>query len=220
MRAFFFVLRASEDDFVFDVALHLPDVAGMRFKNIDNQEGDFAVVVVVELVEGGNLPPEGRSSVAAEDEDDGRVSRERGELHAIGFVEFEEREVWGAIAGAEFAGALVRPERFEGERQEDGRAGHARHDAREGFRGLAHCPDDIAGVRGVENNEDCEAADRPLLFCCTDPHGAGMVAQSGVRGSSGFRLGLVASRSSSVVSENSRWSFGTALELGGRGIPP
>ena len=60
----------------------------MRFQNVDNQEGDFAVVVVGELVEGGNLPPEGRSSIAAEDEDDGRVSREGGELDAIGFIEF------------------------------------------------------------------------------------------------------------------------------------
>jgi len=33
------------------------------------------------------------------------------------------------VAGAEFAGALVGPESFEGERQEDGWAGHARHDA-------------------------------------------------------------------------------------------
>ena len=62
----------------------------MRFKNVDHEERDFAVVVVIELVEGGNLPPEGRSSVAAEDQDDGRASGEDGELHAIGFVELEE----------------------------------------------------------------------------------------------------------------------------------
>jgi hypothetical protein len=62
----------------------------MRFENVDHEERDLAVVVVVELVEGGNLPPEGWSSVAAEDQDDRRVSRERGELDAIGLVEFEK----------------------------------------------------------------------------------------------------------------------------------
>jgi hypothetical protein len=48
--------------------LHLPDVAGMRFGDVDHQERDLLSVLLVELVESGNLPPEGRSSVAAEDE--------------------------------------------------------------------------------------------------------------------------------------------------------
>jgi len=87
--ALVFVFGAGEDNIVFDVALHLPDVAGMGFENVDGQEADFSVVVVVELVEGGNLPPEGRSSVAAEDEDDGLPGGKLGELDALAFVEFQ-----------------------------------------------------------------------------------------------------------------------------------
>jgi len=64
------ILRARENNFVFEIALGLPDIAGMRLDDIDNQERDLLVVLVIELVEGGNLPPEGRSGVAAEDEDD------------------------------------------------------------------------------------------------------------------------------------------------------
>jgi hypothetical protein len=37
----------------------------MRLHNIDNQERDLSAVLVVKFVEGGNLPPEWRSSVAA-----------------------------------------------------------------------------------------------------------------------------------------------------------
>ena len=37
----------------------------MGFRNVHNQECDFALVLIVKLVEGGNLPPEGWSSVAA-----------------------------------------------------------------------------------------------------------------------------------------------------------
>jgi hypothetical protein len=38
----------------------------MSFGNIDNQKSDFALVLLVQFVEGRNLPPEWRSSVAAE----------------------------------------------------------------------------------------------------------------------------------------------------------
>jgi len=49
----------------------LPDIAGVRFENVDDEERDSLTVLVVELVESGNLPPEGRSGVAAENEHDG-----------------------------------------------------------------------------------------------------------------------------------------------------
>jgi hypothetical protein len=64
------VAGTRENDVIFYVALHLPDVAGMCFENVDGEEADAIVVVVVELVEGRNLPPVGRSRVTAEDEDD------------------------------------------------------------------------------------------------------------------------------------------------------
>jgi hypothetical protein len=38
----------------------------MRFCDVHNQKADLALVLIVELVEGGNLPPEGWSSVTAE----------------------------------------------------------------------------------------------------------------------------------------------------------
>jgi hypothetical protein len=40
----------SENDIVFYVALHLPDVTGVGLSNVDDQERDLASVLFVELV--------------------------------------------------------------------------------------------------------------------------------------------------------------------------
>ena len=68
--ALFFIFRAGEDDFVFDIALHLPHVARMRFRDVDDQERTVAAVLLVKVVEGGILPPERRSRIAAENQHD------------------------------------------------------------------------------------------------------------------------------------------------------
>ena len=63
---FFFRFRASKNNLVLNVALHLPNVAGMRFGNVNNQERNAPATLLVKLIEGRNLPPERRSGVAAE----------------------------------------------------------------------------------------------------------------------------------------------------------
>jgi len=40
----------------------------MGFADIDDEEGNALTIFLIKLVEGGNLPPEGWSSVTAEDE--------------------------------------------------------------------------------------------------------------------------------------------------------
>lgn len=52
----------------------------MRLENVDGVEGDLIFVLIVQLVEGRNLPPEGWSGVTAEDEDHGLFATERTEL--------------------------------------------------------------------------------------------------------------------------------------------
>jgi hypothetical protein len=69
--AFLLVARAAKQDFVANVALHLPHVSRVSFKDIDRVEIDLALILLRKLIQGGNLPPKGRSRVAAEDEDDG-----------------------------------------------------------------------------------------------------------------------------------------------------
>jgi hypothetical protein len=65
-RAISFSFRARKDNLVFDVALHLPNVAGMRFGNVDHQKSNPPAILLVELIEDRNLPPKWRSGVAAE----------------------------------------------------------------------------------------------------------------------------------------------------------
>jgi hypothetical protein len=65
---FLFAARTGEDDFVLDVALHLPDVAGMRLGNVNHEKFRLRGVIFVELIEGRNLPPERRSGVAAKNQ--------------------------------------------------------------------------------------------------------------------------------------------------------
>src|ERR1700689_3004970 len=59
--AIFFTLWAGENHAVPDVALHLPYVAGMRFRDVYHDELDPIAILVIKLVQGRNLPPEGRS---------------------------------------------------------------------------------------------------------------------------------------------------------------
>ncbi len=66
--AFFFILRTGKNDLVFYIALHLPDVAGMGFRDIDHKKSHAILVLLVEFVEGRNLPPEWRSGVASENQ--------------------------------------------------------------------------------------------------------------------------------------------------------
>ena len=86
--AVFFVLGTGKDHLVFDVALHLPDIAGVRLGDVNHQKGDSILVLVVELVESGNLPPEGRSRIAAKNKDDRLLGGQSRKLHASGVIEF------------------------------------------------------------------------------------------------------------------------------------
>ena len=66
--ALLFIFWTGENHLVFYIALHLPDVAGVRFSNVDHQKGYAILILLVEFVEGRNLPPEWRSGVAAKNQ--------------------------------------------------------------------------------------------------------------------------------------------------------
>jgi hypothetical protein len=68
--AFVFAPWTGEDDIVLNIALHLPHVAGVRLGDVYHQERDLLSILLVELIEGRNLPPKRRSSVASENQDD------------------------------------------------------------------------------------------------------------------------------------------------------
>src|SRR5579872_5445200 len=71
------VLRAGQYDLVANITFHLPDIAGMCLENVDHQERHSVSILIVELVEGRNLPPKWRSSVTSEHQHDGLFRSER-----------------------------------------------------------------------------------------------------------------------------------------------
>ena len=110
----------------------------MRLKDVDGVERDLVFVLIVELVQGRNLPPERWSGVAAKDEDDRLFATERTELHVGRFVERGKRKVGSHFAGLDCARACARPQGFKWQRDE-GDYGRPGHDASEALGRLVHC---------------------------------------------------------------------------------
>ena len=89
--AFLFAFGAGKNNVVLDIALHLPNITGVRFTDVDNQERDLASVLFVKLVEGGNLPPERGSSVASKHQHHRlSLSCERGQLYLRALVQLHQ----------------------------------------------------------------------------------------------------------------------------------
>ena len=86
-------LRAGDRNFFFDVVRILPGVDGVRFLDINNVEGDPVLVLLVQLVERGNLPPERGSGITSEDEYDRFLTAKGRKLDAGLLVCRMKREV-------------------------------------------------------------------------------------------------------------------------------
>jgi hypothetical protein len=67
--ALFLVTGAAEHHFSLNIALHLPYVRGMGLQDVDRVEINFALVLPGQFVEGGNLPPKGRSGITPKNQD-------------------------------------------------------------------------------------------------------------------------------------------------------
>lgn len=98
--AFIFIPGTGEHDFVPNVAFHLPHVTGVGLEDIDDKKRDLASILVIELIEGRNLPPERRSSIATEDEYDRLVRSQRRQSDSVRLVKLHQCEVWSEIADA------------------------------------------------------------------------------------------------------------------------
>ncbi len=68
------VLWAAEEYVIAHIGLHLPHVGGVRLEDVHRVKSNLALILLGELVQGGNLPPKRRSGVTAEDQDHRLVS--------------------------------------------------------------------------------------------------------------------------------------------------
>jgi hypothetical protein len=154
--AFFFAPWAGEDDIVLNIALHLPDVAGVRLSDVHHQERDLLSILLVELVEGRNLPPKRRSSVASKYEHHRLALRsKRRQLHLRTLIQLRQSKVRRGISDLQFAGAGAHPQRLEREYEECDWTRYSSHDPGKGLRRLPH--DRIQCAAG-ENPQQCNRA--------------------------------------------------------------
>jgi len=151
---FFFAPRTGEDNIVLNIALHLPDVAGVRLGNVHHQKRDLLSVLLVELVEGRNLPPKWRSSVASEDQHHRlSLSGKRRQLHLCAFVQLRQSKVGRRISHTQFAGTSTHPQGFKWKHEKRNRTRYSRHDPRKGLWRLPHdCVERPAG----EHPQECD----------------------------------------------------------------
>lgn len=90
MRTLVLVLRIGKKHLLAHVDGQLPAIGGMGLLDVDDEEIDAVTILAVERIEGGNLPPERRSSIAPEDQHDGLGGQPILEPHAtLAVVGFE-----------------------------------------------------------------------------------------------------------------------------------
>jgi hypothetical protein len=144
--------RRREDHVVSHIGTHLPDVAGVRLLDVDDVECDAVLVLPVKPVERGNLPAEWRSSIAAEDEDDGLPPAERTQTDLGFLIQRAQMEITRHIAWSQRPRSRARPERLEREDHKQ-RSRHFRDGRGETLRRLAHKSIDGAEKNCVESDE-------------------------------------------------------------------
>lgn len=103
----------------------------MRLSDVDHEEADLLSILLVELVQGGNLPPERRSGVTAEDQHGWLSLREGRELNLRTFVEFGQSEIGCRVAYVQGTRAGAHPHCLEGKNEERNFSGQMRHGSAE-----------------------------------------------------------------------------------------
>lgn len=81
----------------------------MGLGDVHDQEGDTVAILLVELIEGGSLPPEWRSSVATEDEHHRLPLVHFSQMDDAALVHLREREIWSGVSDVESPGASPGP---------------------------------------------------------------------------------------------------------------
>lgn len=91
--------RCLENNIFFHVDRHLPDIAGVRFFDVDHVKLYLLLVLLIQPVQGRNLPPEWGSRVAAKNQHHRFLATKRGKLHARHLIERLQTKIGRRIPG-------------------------------------------------------------------------------------------------------------------------
>jgi hypothetical protein len=139
----------------------------MRFRNVNNQKRDLISVLLVELVEGGNLSPEGRSGVTSEDENHWPPLRSKSrDPYLRTFVELHQRKVGGEIANLQAAGTGLRPQSFKWKDDKGDGSRYPGHEPSKRLGWLAHYLEQCATSKDPQKGERTECSDQCSFHGC------------------------------------------------------
>lgn len=91
-------LRLRIAHVLIEILLHLPFIQRMRFANVDGEKIGVVFVIVIHLHQIADLAAEGRSSVAAENEDKGARAHAIVDIKTGGATERDEGRIRRTIA--------------------------------------------------------------------------------------------------------------------------
>ena len=100
-------LRLSVADVVLHVRFHLPFVRRVSFAHVNGQKVSVLFIVVVKLHHVTDVAAEGRSSVAAEDDDQRAAASAFANVEMIGAIESHEPRVGSVVADFQIAAVHV-----------------------------------------------------------------------------------------------------------------
>jgi hypothetical protein len=127
----------------------------MRLENVDHQKGDLVLVLVVELVQAGNLPPEQRSSIAAKDQNHGLPRIQVRQPNSSRLIDFLELEIGSHVSHSEISGARLAPQRFKGREKKNGWSRHMGHGSAKLLGRPVHRPPEECDKSQIGDAEAC-----------------------------------------------------------------
>lgn len=152
LRTLVDILRRRENYVVILVIGVLPDVGSVRFADVNRVELYLILIFLVESIEGGNLPPKRRSSVAAEHQHHGFLRTEGRELHRGFVIHSFEREVRSHLTDGVATASSDFPQRLERKNHER-RPWNITHRARKTVRPREHQGKERRRHHGVRDNQ-------------------------------------------------------------------
>jgi hypothetical protein len=118
----------------------------MSLIDVNNEERDSVFVLLIQLVERGNLPAKGRSGVTAEDENNRLLAAKGRQADRAGMVQSWKSKIGSRAAYWQMACPCALPHGLE-RKQQEGYGPHVHHHARKRLRRLMH--------RIIEEAENC-----------------------------------------------------------------
>jgi hypothetical protein len=109
----------------------------MRLENVYGVKRDVVAVLFIHRIQGRNLPPERRSSVAAEHEHNWLLLAKLGQSNSASAIQRRKVKVRRGISNLQLPCSKMRPQRFKGN-DEVKRDRKLRHESPEFFRRAAH----------------------------------------------------------------------------------